>query len=174
MLIVLLVFQSQYFDIDESPLGDTMDLNVVVQSDSLQPQGHCMECHRCSEQNGVRYGVVPLSPIKLFTGEPTYWEQIPDIIQTRLIRQSDLPNFLGLRIPVHTQLNVAGWRSHLPDYYDQHLIDLIEFGFPLDFDRTKKTWYYQTQSYFGYQKSITFTNIYFWRAEFWGHVESTE
>ena len=58
----------------------------------------CKEYWQCKEQNGVDFGCVPLSPIKLFTGDPTYWENIPDIITAhKLIRQSGIPNFLGLQ-----------------------------------------------------------------------------
>ena len=32
-------------------------------------------------------------------------------------------------------MNVDSWRSS--DYFDQQLPDLIEFGFPLDFDTTR-------------------------------------
>ena len=113
--------------------------NTVIVSDTSDCQGHqsCREEYQCCEaQNGVRYGAVHPSLIKFFTGEPTYWENIPDIIQAHcLIRQSGLPNFLGLRIPVYTQLNVDSWRSHLADYLDQQLVYLIAYGFPLDFDR---------------------------------------
>ena len=48
-----------------------------------------------------------------------------------------MPNFLGMRIPVQTNLNVNSWRRHLVDYFDQQLPDLIEFGFPLNFDRSR-------------------------------------
>ena len=34
-----------------------------------------------------------------------------------------------------TQLNPEKWRSYLSQYWDQQLPDLIEYGFPLDFDR---------------------------------------
>ena len=96
----------------------------------------CSEYWQCKEQNGVQFGCIPLSPITLFTGDPTYWEQIPDIITAhKLIRQSGVPNFFGLRIPVSTQLKVEAWRHHLTGYSDQQLIDLIQYGFPLDFDR---------------------------------------
>ena len=54
----------------------------------------------------------------------------------RLIRQSGVPNFLGLKIPVNTPLNIAAWCFYLCNYFDQQLLDLIEFGFPLDFDRS--------------------------------------
>ena len=116
--------------------------NTVIVSDTVHCQGYqplCEEYHCCEVQNGVRYGAVPFSPIKIFTGEPTYWERIPGIIQAhRLIRQSGLSNFLGFRIPVSTQLKVDKWRSHLANYFDQQLVDLIEYGFPLDFDRNRK------------------------------------
>ena len=83
------------------------------------------------------FGCLPLSTIKLFTGEPTYSDKIPDIIHThRLVRESGVSNFLGLKIPIPTQLKVDRWRYHLRDYFDQQLPDFIEFGFPLDFDRT--------------------------------------
>ena len=39
----------------------------------------------CDEENIVEkavFGCLPLSTIKLFTGEPTYYDKIPDIIQT--------------------------------------------------------------------------------------------
>ena len=102
-------------------------------------EGLCQEYHRCKEQNGVEFGCVPLSPVRLFTGDPTYWNDIPDIISAhKLIRDSGLPNFLGCRIPVRSQLNVKAWRFHLADYWDQQLVDLIEYGFPLDFDRSSQ------------------------------------
>ena len=39
------------------------------------------------------------------------------------------------RIPVSSQLNVNVWKNELKDYWDQQLLQLIEFGFPLDFNR---------------------------------------
>ena len=58
------------------------------------PQPTCKEYWQCKEQNGVEFGCIPLSPITLFTGDPTYWEKIPDIITAHeLIRQSGVANF---------------------------------------------------------------------------------
>ena len=54
-----------------------------------------------------------------------------------MIRKCGIPNFLGLRIPVKTNLKISSWRAHLCDYFDKQLCDLIEFGFPLDFDRSR-------------------------------------
>ena len=66
------------------------------------------------------------------------WKNVPEVLQAhRMIRDSGLPNFLGLCIPVKTNLKIASWRAHLCDYFDKQLCDLIEFGFPLDFDRSR-------------------------------------
>ena len=40
-------------------------------------------------------------------------------------------------IPVRTNLNVKSSRHYLVDYFDQQLPEMIEFGFPLDFDRSR-------------------------------------
>ena len=96
------------------------------------------EYQKCKAQIGTKFGCVPLAPIYVYKGQPKVWESVPDIFMAhKLIRDSGLPNFLGLRIPVETNLNVSSWRKHLVDYFDQQLPDLIEFGFPLDFDRTR-------------------------------------
>ena len=75
----------------------------------------------------------------MYKGPPIHWNHIPDVLTAqKFIRQSGLPNFLGLYIPVRTNLNVNSWRRHLADYFDQQLLDLIEFEFPLDFDRSRE------------------------------------
>ena len=93
---------------------------------------------KCREQIGSKFGCIPVSEIVSFDGTPTYLKEVPNIIQAHnLIRNSGLPNFLGLRIPVATRLKVDTWRYYLSDYFDQQLPDLIQFVFPLDFDRDR-------------------------------------
>ena len=66
-------------------------------------------------------------------------DPVPDVLTAhKLIKNTDITNFGGLLIPVQTNLNVDSWRSHLVDYFDQQLPDLIEFRFPLDFDRSRQ------------------------------------
>ena len=92
---------------------------------------------KCCEQIGTKFGCIPVGEITVFSGISTHWKDIPNIFQAhKLIRSSGRPNFLGLRIPVDTSLKVDNWRHYLFNYFDQQLPDLIEFGFPLDFDRT--------------------------------------
>ena len=42
---------------------------------------------------------------------------------------------MGARIPVTSQLNIHCWKHHLKDYWDSQLLDFLEFGFPLGFNR---------------------------------------
>ena len=58
------------------------------------------------------------------------------ILLHTIIKASGLPSFLGLRIPVSTNLNA--WIRYLCNYFDQQLVDLIEYSFCFDFDRTRK------------------------------------
>ena len=90
----------------------------------------------CIQQNGDQFGYIPLYDLKLYYGPEVTWENIPSILQAhKLIRQSGVPNFLNCRTPVQTKLNPARWRYYLTDYWDKQLPDLIQYGFPLDFDR---------------------------------------
>ena len=52
-----------------------------------------------------------------------------------MVRQTGKPNFWGACIPVTSQLNVDKWEELLKGYWDQ-LLELLRFGFPLDFNRT--------------------------------------
>ena len=38
----------------------------------------------------------------------------------------------------HLKLNISAWRYYLQDYFDSQLFNLLEFGFPLDFDRSNE------------------------------------
>ena len=51
-----------------------------------------------------------------------------------IVKSTGKPNFLGARLPVMSQLNVQVWQTLLKDYWDQQLLHLLQFGFPLDFN----------------------------------------
>ena len=52
-----------------------------------------------------------------------------------LVKATGKPNYMESRLPVPSQLNVDIWKSLLTEYWDQQLLQLLEFGFPLDFNR---------------------------------------
>ena len=90
----------------------------------------------CVHQNGDKFGYIPLNDLQVYKGPEIQWKPLPDIWQAnKLIRESKVPNFLNCRIPVKTQLNPHKWRSYLTHYWDQQRPDLIQYGFPLDFNR---------------------------------------
>ena len=87
-------------------------------------------------QNFHTFGFVPKAPLQLYTGEVVHWQNIPSIIEAHyLVKSSKMPSYMKCRIPVQSGLNIRAWRSRLSNYWDQQLCDLLEFGFPLDFDR---------------------------------------
>ena len=74
------------------------------------------------------FGFIPKGPLKLYDGNPGFCNRIPDIITAHLlIRNSGLPNYLGCRIPVTSNLKCNIWSQYLKQYWDRQLIDLLKF-----------------------------------------------
>ena len=109
-------------------------LNIIANS-SHDPNLSCDTVD--TTQIRTRFGFIPKGPLKLYDGNPGFCNRIPDIITAHLlIRESGLPNYLGCRIPVRSNLKCHIWSQYLTKYWDSQLTDLLKFGFPLDFDRT--------------------------------------
>ena len=109
-MCVLIDYHEACDNIDLTQSNATLELTICDNIDLTQNYD-TLEHLKCKEQIGVDFGCIPLSPLKLYTGSSAYWQEIPDIITANcLIRQSGVPNYLGLRIPVETQLNVPRWR----------------------------------------------------------------
>ena len=90
----------------------------------------------CLNQNKLGFGFIPYNDLMVYTGQEVVWGSVPDIIQAHnLVRRSAMPNFMKLRVPVTSQLCVEAWKKYLYTYWDKQLVDLIQYGFPLDFDR---------------------------------------
>ena len=107
-----------------------------VPEDVWQNRLYSKDYKACVYQNGDNFGYIPLNDLHVYKGPEIQWKSLPDIWQAnKLIRETKVPNFLNCRIPVKTQLNPDKWRSYLTHYWDQQLPDLIQYGFPLDFNR---------------------------------------
>ena len=90
-------------------------------------------------QTEFDFGFVPLGDFVM----PDELTQVGDIIECpieahKYVKQSGKPNFLCCRVPVKSQLNVKAWKDMLSGYWDKQLLHLLEFGFPLDFNRGSK------------------------------------
>ena len=76
----------------------------------------------------------PLSDFLWRSPDPDSCRKVSDILQSqKLIRQSDLPIFGNLRIPVAIQLNVhvLSWKEEtFAGYFAQQLLGLTDCSFP--------------------------------------------
>ena len=116
------------------PQYQQMTLEPSISLTDLTPHDHMfqqLEIHQTKD-----FGFIPKSSLKLYTVPTVTWNEIPHIFQAHaLVKTSKLPNYMGCQIPVNSGLNIPKWRHYLANYWDQQLCDLLEYGFPLVFDR---------------------------------------
>ena len=75
---------------------------------------------------------------KLPKGYITPQARIPDSVSAEdylqvvsKVSQSNRPNYMGCRIAIGSKFNISLWQDRLKDYEDQHVVNLIQYGFPL-------------------------------------------
>ena len=99
--------------------------------------GMCLDQQKCIQQTGGYFGFVPQTSLKIYKGTPVHWEKIPSILEAHhLVTNSGTHNYLKCRIPVNSHLKIHNWTHFLKDYWDQQIVDLLHYGFPLDLNRT--------------------------------------
>ena len=88
-------------------------------------------------QSDFDFGFIPMGEFRFSESEEIH-EMLHycPIKAHAMVKQYKKPNFLGARLKVDSQLNLGACKFHLSDYWDKQLIDLLYFGFPLDFNRT--------------------------------------
>ena len=80
------------------------------------------QCHGCGNKLQIKSLALEVDKVKLFEH----------------VHASGLPNYQCCKIPVcQPTLNLALWRERLSSYSDFAVCDLLQFGFPLDFDKKK-------------------------------------
>ena len=121
---------------DKKDKFDTLLVKKKMDYDTISQVKASKDYKACKNKMGEPFGVIPLSPLLVYTGPNTSNNQVSDpLLAHKLVRQSGCPNFGGSRIPVDSKLNIKNWRFYLHDFWDKPLVDLLEHGFPLDFDR---------------------------------------
>ena len=89
------------------------------------------------KQSDFEFGFVPLSEFILPDRSDCVEGHIGDPFELHgRVNNSGKLNFFGCRIPVSSQLNILTWQDMLQEYWDVQLIELLKFGFPLDFNRS--------------------------------------
>ena len=92
--------------------------------------------HKWRELSEFNFGFVPLGdqklPDDLAKGSS---EGLTPLEMHDIVRATNKPNYMEVRLCVESQLKVGAWKTHLKNYWDRQLLQLLEFGFPLDFNR---------------------------------------
>ena len=97
---------------------------------------HCSDFSLWKSQSDHTFGFVQLNNLVMPHDIDHIGDKVIDPVEQHLkVRPFGVPNFLGERIPVRSQLNVPEWKEAFKNYWDQQLIQLVEFGFLLDFNR---------------------------------------
>ena len=90
------------------------------------------------EQSDFDFGFIPLGEQQMPNSFETTVIDTENLIEIhKIVKQTKKPNFMQARIPVTSQLNDEVWQDLLKDYWDQQLLQLLRFGFPLDFNRNR-------------------------------------
>ena len=53
----------------------------------------------------------------------------------RMVIDSGVPNCLGIRYPVHSNIDILKLRSYLEGYFDEEVCDFLQFGWPIGYTR---------------------------------------
>ena len=124
---------------DVNAYKDDKFMSSIIYVDTYKPDmemGEGPTYTLCKQQSSHNFGFIPLTEPIL----PGNVDISPMSIQCPIelhkkVKLGHKPNFLGTRIPVPSQLNVNQWKHYLVDYWDKQLLEFIQFGFPLGFNR---------------------------------------
>ena len=124
------------FDI-KNHIADDKFITAMLNKDGWRSQipwltKNCVAFCKWRKQTDYDFGFVPLLPNEKFVDFSG--PQCP-IQQHIAVKARGCPNFMGARIPVQSELNINEWQKVLAEYWDKQLIELLKFGFPLDFNR---------------------------------------
>ena len=108
----------------------------VHKLNKMQNIKECSVSVKWKQQTDFDFGFVPQSDFIMPEQNNVTTNAVDcPIAQHFIVKQTQVPNFLGTRIPIRSQLNVDKWHQYLSEYWDQQLLQLVTYGFPLDFNR---------------------------------------
>ena len=86
------------------------------------------------KQNHQLYGFIPLNGIPSTINGRTHYHVMEPLEAHQLLKNEKIPNYLGLRIPVASDINVDLWEQLLQGYWDTQLPQFLRYGLPLCID----------------------------------------
>ena len=128
-----LLYDKNYAGVDDKFVSSIMHMHNKVKDWSDAQNKTIFK--KWSQQSEFRFGFVPLDNQILLTEKARCDLDMNPIEMHHYVKCTGCPNYMHARIPVKSQLNIEAWHDVLSEYWDQQLLELIEFGFPLDFNR---------------------------------------
>ena len=95
---------------------------------------NCENFLHWQNQTDFNFGFTPLGAFVLPVNGGEGLVISSPVDQHERVKASGLPNFLGVRTPVNSQLKVQVWEKYLSEYWDNQVVHLLKYGFPLDFN----------------------------------------
>ena len=124
---------------DVNAQKDDKVMSSIIYVDTYKPDKEMGEGPTytfCKQQSSHNFGFIPLTePILPGNVEISPMSSQCPIELHKKVKLGNKPNFLGARISVRSQLNVDQWKHYLVDYWDEQLLEFLQFGFPLGFNR---------------------------------------
>ena len=114
-----------------------LELHMSNKSKRIREAKAAHENDKCIQQNRPLFGFIPIYGLKSRIYDHSNNSIGTDIIELhKKLRADGRPNYMGLQIPLASNLNYVKWAAYLDQYWDWQLPLLIKYGFPLDFDRS--------------------------------------
>ena len=113
-------------------------VNSIIYNDqrNVTSPTQCRAYDLCRAQSKVKFGFIPLTdPIMPRQREISKIKCRDPIKLHEEVKKYELPNYLGARIPVPSQLNIHTWETMLQGYWYEQLLGCLKFGFHLGFNR---------------------------------------
>ena len=129
------IYDVNYAGVEEKFVNSIMHFNQFTDHINIaDSQSQIFQQWR--EQSDFDFGFIPLGDQQMPNTFETNVIDTNNLIEIHeIVRRTNKPNFMPSHIPVTSQLNVEVWQELLKDDWDQQLLQLLRFGFPLDFNR---------------------------------------
>ena len=119
---------------------DKFSHSILFTNSNLKMPEEGQECPtylKYRQQSDFDFGFIPLTEPLCYKGKVVYSGRIEcPIALHHEVAKTGLPNYMGARIPVASQLHIPSWKKQLQGYWDAQLLDLLQYGFPLGFNRS--------------------------------------
>ena len=152
--------------------GDKVNEKAVTSLSHCDNQGSfkCEKKSRNSKLNKSNEEVIlskksdvkSILEISRHGGEPVSHPSQDVLVQLfEEVHRSGIPNYKGCRITLpFSKLNIPLWREWLVDYKDYVICEFLEFGFPLDFDKSVELNTNERRNHKGAREYPEFVNKY--------------